>query len=111
LDTYASWNATDRLTLAAEADYVINRVFSNSSPARVTGGAAYARYQLTPKLALAGRAEYLSDRGGLFSSVTQALKETTLTLITSLPKVFLPAWSGVVIFPTDRSFSRGTPAS
>jgi hypothetical protein len=28
---------------------------------------------------LAGRAEYFSDRGGLFSGVTQALKETTFT--------------------------------
>lgn len=79
LDSYVTWNASDKLTLAAEADYVINRVFSNSSPTRVTGGAAYARYQITPKLALAERAEYLSDRGGLFSGLTQALKETTLT--------------------------------
>ncbi len=37
------------------------------------------RYQVTPKVALAARAEYLSDRGGLFSGTTQALKETTLT--------------------------------
>lgn len=79
LDTYATWNATDRLTLAAEADYVINRVEDFSPPTRVTGGAVYARYQLTPKFALAGRGEYLSDRGGLFSGTTQALKETTLT--------------------------------
>ena len=43
------------------------------------GGALYARYQLTPRVAVAGRAEYLSDRGGSFSGVTQALKETTLT--------------------------------
>jgi len=28
---------------------------------------------------MGGRAEYLSDRGGLFSGVTQALKETTIT--------------------------------
>jgi hypothetical protein len=45
----------------------------------VSGGAAYARYQLTPKSAIAGRGEYLSDRGGLFSGITQALKETTFT--------------------------------
>ena len=79
LDTYVTWLVTDKLTLAAEADYVINRVQEFSKPSRVTGGAAYARYQFTPKFALAGRAEYLSDRGGLFSGVTQALKETTLT--------------------------------
>lgn len=79
LDSYVTWLVSDRLTLAAEADYVINRVQEFSQPSRVTGGAAYARYQFTPKFALAGRAEYLSDRGGLFSGVTQALKETTLT--------------------------------
>lgn len=79
LDTYATFNATDKLTLALEGDYVVSRVEDFSPPSRVTGGAAYARYQFTPVFALAGRAEYLSDRDGLFSGVTQALKETTLT--------------------------------
>lgn len=78
-DTYVTWNATPKLTLVGEADYFINRVFASSVPAHLTGGAAYARYQLAPKFALAGRAEYLSDRGGFFSGVTQALKETTFT--------------------------------
>jgi hypothetical protein len=78
-DSYATWSATPKLTLAAEADYVINRFQTYSAPAHVIGGALYARYQFTPKFAFAGRAEYLSDRGGLFSGVTQALKETTLT--------------------------------
>jgi hypothetical protein len=78
-DNYASWSVNKNLTLAGEFDYVINRQFQNSAPAHVTGGATYARYQLTPKAALAARGEYLSDRGGLFSGVTQALKETTVT--------------------------------
>ena len=78
-DSYATWDATKRLTLAFEADYVIERLQTNSAPVHVDGGAFYARYQLTPKLAVAGRAEYLSDRGGLYSGATQALKETTLT--------------------------------
>ena len=78
-DNYASWSVNKNLTLAGEFDYVIDRQFENSAPAHVTGGAAYARYQLAPKSALAARAEYLSDRGGLFSGVTQALKETTVT--------------------------------
>ncbi len=79
LDTYASWNVTDKLTLVGEADYVVNRVQDNSAPSHISGGVAYARYQFVPKFALTGRVEYLSDRGGLFSGVTQALKETTLT--------------------------------
>lgn len=79
LDAYATVNATDKLTLAIEGDYVVNRVFRDSPAQVVFGGAAYARYQLTPKAALAGRFEYLGDRGGLFSGVAQALKEGTLT--------------------------------
>jgi putative OmpL-like beta-barrel porin-2 len=88
-DTYVSWNAMPKLTLGGEADYVINRVFSSSAPQRVSGGAAYARYQLTPKFALAGRGEYLSDRGGLFSGATQALKESTATTEYKLSDGFL----------------------
>ena len=79
LDAYATFNVTDELTFAIQGDYVINRVFRNSLPLRVTGGVAYARYQFTPHFAMAGRFEYLSDRSGLFSGVTQALKEHTLT--------------------------------
>lgn len=89
LDTYVSWSATPKLTLAAEGDYEINRVLSHSAPAHVSGGAAYVRYQLTPKFAVGTRAEYLSDRGGLFSGVTQALKETTLTAEYKLAEGFL----------------------
>jgi hypothetical protein len=58
-------------------------------PGHVTGGVAYARYRFTPKFALAGRSEYLSDRGGLFSGATQALKETTLTADYNVTKGFL----------------------
>jgi Putative beta-barrel porin-2, OmpL-like. bbp2 len=92
VDTYAQWSATPKLSLAGEADYVVNRRFSISPPGHVTAGAAYARYQFTPKLALAGRAEYFSDRGGLFSGVTQALKETTFTADYKLAEGFLARW-------------------
>lgn len=82
-DTYHAFNVTDKLTLAVEGDYVVGRVSRDSAPARVVGGAGYARYQITPKFALAGRLEYLSERaaaaGGLFTGVSQALKEHTLT--------------------------------
>jgi hypothetical protein len=76
-DSYVTWNLNPKLTLAAEADYVTHRAQPVS--AHVAAGAAYARYQFAPKFALAGRAEYFSDRGGLFSGTTQALKEATLT--------------------------------
>ncbi len=89
LDTYTSWKATSRLTLAGEFDYVVNRGEPSSPPARVTGGAMYALYRFTPKFVLASRAEYLSDRGGLFSGATQALKETTLTADYNVAEGFL----------------------
>lgn len=84
-DSYATWNATQKLMLALEGDYVISRLWAeagpgrSSAPSHVDGGAAYARYQWTPRMAVAGRTEYLSDRGGLFSGKTQALKEFTGT--------------------------------
>ncbi len=78
-DTYLNWQASPRLTLAGEADYELQRLYQSSSPSHTDGGALYAKYQLTPKLSLAGRAEYLSDRGGMFTNVNQALKETTAT--------------------------------
>jgi hypothetical protein len=88
-DSYVTWNATDKLTLAGEGDYVINRAFDGSSPVHVAGGVGYARYQFTPRFGMAGRGEYLSDRGGLFSGVTQALKETTLTADFKVAEGFL----------------------
>ena len=91
-DSYVTWQASPKLTFALEADWVIQRNFSNSAPARADGGAIYGRYELTPKVALAGRAEYLSDRGGLFSGVSQALKETTLTLDYKLAESLLVRW-------------------
>jgi len=84
-DSYVTWKTTPKLTLALEGDYFIQRLWQNaapgesSAPSHVDGGAAYIQYQLAPKFALASRAEYMSDRGGLFSGLTQALKENTVT--------------------------------
>jgi hypothetical protein len=84
-DTYASWQVKPRLLLGGEADYAIQRLWKDaapgqsSAPSHVVGGAAYGQYQFTPRSSFAARAEYLSDRGGLFSGTTQALKETTGT--------------------------------
>lgn len=94
-DSYVSWQAAPKLTFALEGDYVIQRLWKNSTPGRsstpshVIGGAGYAKYQFTPKFAAAGRVEYLSDRGGLFSGITQALKETTATFDYKLSEGFL----------------------
>jgi hypothetical protein len=78
-DTYATWQVSAPLTVAAEADWVTNRLYSYSPGQRTQGGALYSRYQLNPKVAFALRGEYLEDRGGSFSGVPQYLKEATLT--------------------------------
>jgi hypothetical protein len=68
------------LYLAAEADYVQQRLYTDSSPSRVKGGAVYVGYQISPQVAVAARGEYLADIGGLYSGVTQYLKEGTFTI-------------------------------
>ncbi len=84
-DNYVAWQARPKLYLAGEADYYIQRLWAHaapgesSAPSHVIGGAGYAQYQLSPHGSLAARGEYLSDRGGLFSGATQALKEGTAT--------------------------------
>ena len=89
-DSYVNWQANQKWTFALEGDYVVERMWAtsgpgrDSAPAHTWGGAAYIEYQLSPKASLAGRTEYLSDNGsfftgGLFSKVTEALKEFTLT--------------------------------
>jgi Putative beta-barrel porin-2, OmpL-like. bbp2 len=113
-DSYVTWSATPKLSLSVEGDYVISRLWANaapgesSAPSRVDGGVAYARYQLTPKMALGGRTEYLSDRGGLFSGTTQALKEFTGTYEYKFGEGFLARaefrrdWSNVPFFLTNK---------
>ena len=104
------WQTTPKLTLALEGDYVIQRLWQNaapghsSAPSHVDGGAAYARYQFTPKVALAGRAEYLSDRGGFFSGITQALKENTVTFDYALADGFLVRYEWRRDFSNQPSF-------
>jgi hypothetical protein len=88
-DSYFTWNATPKLTLAAELDYVIQREQTTSAPQHTDGASGYFRYQLTPKLAVALRSEYMSDVGGLYSGKTQALKEGTATLEYRLGEGFL----------------------
>lgn len=92
-DTYHTFSLTKKLTIALEADYVVGRVRRSSPPATVWGGAGYVRYQFNPKIAMAGRFEYLAERtasdGALFSGVTQALKEHTLTFDYLLADGFL----------------------
>jgi len=116
-DNYVSWQATPKLTLIGEGDYVIQREWANaapgesSAPSHVSGGAAYAQYQFTPKTSLALRGEYMSDRQGLFSARSQALKEATVTYKRTLGDnfdVFLDYrtdWSNIPYFTTHNANS------
>src|ERR1700730_806617 len=113
-DSYVSWQATPRLSLALEGDYAIQRTWRNegpgqsSAPSHVEGGAAYARYQLSSKFAVAARAEYLSDNGGLFSGISQALKETTATFDYKLSDGFLMRYEWRRDFSNQPSFLTST---
>jgi len=78
-DSYVAYQINPKLLFQLEADDEIERLLTSSAPEHTDGGAIYLRYQLAPKWALAGRGEYLSDRGGLFTGLTQAVKETTFT--------------------------------
>jgi len=79
-DTYATWQATPKLTVIGEADYVLNRTYAEQQPGRVVIGGVTAKYALPRNWSLGARAEYFDDRGGLFSGKTQALKEATAVL-------------------------------
>jgi len=108
-DSYATWQATPKLTLQAEADYEIERLWRNtapgesSTPTEVVGGAAYAHYQFNKKFALAARSEYMSD-GGLFSGIHQDLKEATLTFDYNLGNGFLTRYEWRRDFSNQPSF-------
>jgi hypothetical protein len=113
-DSYVTWNATPKLTLAAEGDYVIQRTYTESAPQHVDGGVGYAQYQFSPRWSLAARAEYLSDRGGIFSNATQALKEGTATYRYNLSDNFAMFmeyrrdWSNIPYFVTNNPAAPAT---
>ena len=106
-DTYATWQATPKLTLIGEADYVLNRAYAEQQPPRVVIGGITAKYVLPRSWNVGGRAEYFDDRGGLFSGRTQALKEGTVVLDHTLAPGFLARaeyrrdWSNQRFFFTD----------
>jgi len=94
-DSYVSWQANPKLALALDGDYVIQRQWQfaapnhSAKPSETWGGSAYVRYQLASRFALGTRAEYMEDRGGLFTGITEALKENTLTAEYKVAEGFL----------------------
>ncbi|HTV08102.1 MAG TPA: outer membrane beta-barrel protein [Candidatus Aquilonibacter sp.] len=108
-DTYATWNATPKLTLVPEADFVINRTYAEQRPGRVALGSLSARYALPRNWNTGARFEYLDDRGGLFSGVTQAVKEGTLVLDHLFAPSFLARAEYRRDFSNQRFFLTDTP--
>jgi hypothetical protein len=106
-DTYATWQATPKLTLVGEADYVLNRTVNEQQPARVAIGGFTAKYALPRNWNIGARTEYFDDRGGLFSGKTQALKEATFILDHSFAPGFIARaeyrrdWSNQKFFLSD----------
>lgn len=111
-DNYLTWQVTPKLALTGEGDYVIEREWAaagpgeSSAPSHVSGGVGYAQYGLNSRSSLAARGEYLSDRGGLFSNATQALKEGTGTYKYNVAEgldtfvEFRRDWSNIPYFTT-----------
>lgn len=112
LDAYVTWQASDRWTMASEADYAIERVAPGAAPRVVFGGAGYARYRLARNVHLAGRFTYLNDREGWFSGASQALKDATMTATFELNDGFQMRWelrrdwSNAAWFATDNPARR-----
>ena len=113
LDTYHTFTVNDKLTLAVEADYVIGRVFRDSPPSTVWGGVGMrvinGRRNLPSPVVSNTWREKVSPAGGLFSGVTQALKEHTLTAEYKLADGFMGRASTGATFPINLSFSRSNP--
>jgi hypothetical protein len=115
LDSYATWQATPKLTLQIEGDYFIQRLWKDSAPGQsstplhVVGVASYAQYRFNPKIAVAARAEYFSDPDGLFSGIRQALKETTLTFDYNVASNFLMRYEWRRDFSNQPTFLTSTP--
>jgi Putative beta-barrel porin-2, OmpL-like. bbp2 len=113
-DSYVTWQPTTKLTFALEEDYLIERLWKNSAPgmsstpSHTDGGAAYVQYQLTPRFTLGTRAEYMSDHGGLFSGITQALKENTVTFDYNVANGFLMRYEWRRDYSNQRTFLTDT---
>ena len=107
VDTYATWQATKKLTIVSEADFVVSRTYAEQQPGRVVIGEFAGKYALPRAWGLGWRTEYFDDRGGLFSGRTQALKEATMVLDHTFAGGFLTRaefrrdWSNQQYFLSD----------
>jgi hypothetical protein len=80
LDLYATWKATDKLTLGINADYghEASAIYPDKN-AQWGGAALYAIYAFNDRFSLGLRVEQFDDRDGARTGVPQTLREVTLT--------------------------------
>ncbi len=106
-NTYATWQATPRLTVVGESDFVVNRNLPHDRPGRVALGYLAGKYALPRNWNIGARTEYFDDRSGLFSGRSQALKEATFSLDHTFAPGFLARaeyrrdWSNQRFFLSD----------
>ena len=106
-NTYATWQATPRLTVVGESDFVVNRNLPHDQPGRVALGYLAGKYALPRNWNIGARTEYFDDRSGLFSGRSQVLKEATLSLDHTFAPGFLARaeyrrdWSNQRFFLSD----------
>jgi hypothetical protein len=86
LNSYWTWTAHPRLTLATDLSHVRHR------RGVVRGGALYARFLVSPRWSLAARSTLFNDSSGLFSGRAQNLRELTLTTTLQIANQFQWRW-------------------
>ena len=81
LDMVATYNASDKLTLILNGDYLTQtNNGTNGGTGHYSGVAGYANYMLTDSWRLSVRGEYFDDNDGIHTGVVQKWKEETLTV-------------------------------
>ena len=101
-----TFNATAKLGLGFDVNYVTNQVNRGDPTLSLQGIGVYARYQTTDKGAVSVRYERLDDEG-LFGGIAQVLHEVTATVEHKFADGFLLRgefrrdWSNEAFFTTD----------
>ena len=82
-DSYVTWQATPKLSVATGRRLRHRTAVGERGSGRIVravahdGGRGLRAISIHSDIRARARTEYLSDRGGLFSGVTEALKEVT----------------------------------